>query len=378
MITAFIGCYSRKESHVQGQGQGVDVYTLDSEGRLTHKVGPTPLAGANPSYVTIHPSKKFLFAVSETCDAVPSDIVAAYTIDAETGALTHVNSQPTGGHACCYVEVSPCGKWLLAACYVGGVASVVEIDQTTGALSAPKSSIQLTEFSNFDPSRQESSHVHCFNIAPSKDADGNYIALVCDLGSDTVFRYALGVNDGSLTAKTPLVLKPGSGPRHVSFHPTLPIVYVTRELDSTVSVVQIHENTLDEIQAISQLPADTPNTLNNTGAAICITTDAKHLYCSNRGHDSIVGYSVDATTGQLTLVSHVPVGAPVSVEGFSTMGVEGGQCPRDINLSPDNKFVLCANQNGGTITVYARDEATGVLTQVSAIGAKTPTCIKFL
>src|SRR5882762_4964584 len=186
-------------------------------------------AGANPSFLSIHPNSRVLYAVNEI---EQSGMVSAFAIESGTGALTRLNQQPSGGGAPCYVSVDRSGRAALVANYAGGSVALLPIE-SSGAL-APAHVVQHTG-KGPNAERQEAPHAHCIIPDPS-----NRFALAADLGADRVFVYRLDLEGRSLRHVEGgyAVMKPGAGPRHLAFHPTLPLVFVANELDSTVATLR--------------------------------------------------------------------------------------------------------------------------------------------
>jgi 6-phosphogluconolactonase len=347
--TVYIGTYTRREPHVDGKANGIYVYLLDLEtGRLAYH--STAVGVVNPSFLTLLPSGDFLVAVHEVADGA----VSTFAVDAATGDLTFLNQQSTWGHAPCYVSTDPGGRFVLAANYVSGNVCVLPV-QADGRL-APASDNQQHHGHGPDP-RQEGPHAHC--IVP--DGHGRRF-LAADLGTDQIMVYGLDVMAGKLLPGTPPIqLPPGSGPRHLCFHPDGRIVYVLAELTSQVVVYQYdaESGVLHPQQTISTVPPTYTGA--NTGAHVAVSPDGKFLYASNRGHDSLVIYAIEAETGWLTLVGHEPT---------------QGRTPRHFTLDGHGRYLLVANQDSDTVVVFRRDVETGGLTAVAPpTPIPTPACL---
>src|SRR6266567_867409 len=206
-------------------------------------------AGANPSFLSIHPNGRVLYAVNEL---EPTGAVSAFAIESGTGALTRLNEQPSGGGAPCYVSVDRSGRALLVANYGGGSVALLPLEPN-GAL-APAHVVQHTG-KGPTPERQEAPHAHC--ILPDRS---NRFALAADLGADRVFVYRLDLEGKALrhVENGDAVMRPGAGPRHIAFHPTLPLVFVANELDSTVATLSFDSTrgTLSPQGAVSTVPPE--------------------------------------------------------------------------------------------------------------------------
>ena len=313
-------------------------------------------AGANPSFLSIHPNGRVLYAVNELDQA---GAVRAFAIEKATGALTRLNEQPSGGGAPCYVSVEPSGRALLVANYAGGSVALLPLEPN-GAL-APAHVVQHTG-KGPTPERQESPHAHCILADPS-----NRFALAADLGADRVFVYRLDLDGKSLRhiEEGDAGLRPGAGPRHLAFHPTLPLVFVANELDSTVATLRFDSTrgALSLLDARSTVPAGWTGT--NYPADIHVAANGRALYVSNRGHNSIAVFSVAESTGALALDQ------VVSTEG---------NWPRNFSLDPSGRWLLVANQRSDSVVVFERDPENGRLTPTrrpQRIAIPRPVCLRF-
>lgn len=309
-------------------------------------------AGARPSFLAIHPNRRVLYAVNETQQA---GAVSAFTIDRATGALAKVNEQPSRGGAPCYVSVDRSGRVALIANYLGGNVGVLPIE-ANGSL-APARMVQHTG-KGPNAQRQEAPHAHCILPDPS-----NRLALAADLGADRVFVYRLDLDGKALQHVGEAVMRPGAGPRHLTFHPTLPLVYVANELDSTVATLRLDgaAGTLSPESTISTLPPGWTGT--NYPADIHVAANGRTLYVSNRGHNSIARLSVAAATGALALEQ------VISTEG---------DWPRNFSLDPSERWLLVANQRSNSIVVFARDPDSGTLAPTpQRLAIPSPVCLRF-
>jgi len=307
--------------------------------------------GANPSFLTIHPNRRVLYAVNE----LDTGAVSACTIERASGALTRLNEQPSRGGAPCYVSVDSSGRAVLVANYAGGNVGLLPIGPD-GAL-APAHMVQHTG-KGPTPSRQEAPHAHCIVPDPT-----NRFALAADLGADRVFVYGLDLGGKALRPVGEAVMRPGAGPRHIAFHPTLPLVFVANELDSTVATLRFdaEHGALSSGDTRSTVPAGWTGT--NYPADIHIDSKGRTLYVSNRGHNSIAVFSVTGA-GALALEQ------VVSTEG---------DWPRNFTLHPTERWLLVANQRSNSVIVFGRDPANGRLTPTrQRIALPSPVCLRFL
>ena len=333
--------------------EGVYLVRMDRRSGELVRVGAVS-AGANPSFLTIHPNGRVLYAVKE----LDNGAVSAFAIERATGWLTRLNEQTSGGGAPCYVSVDSSGRALLVANYAGGSVSLLPI-QPDGALAAATSVVQHAG-TGPNAERQEAPHAHC--ILPDRS---NRFALAADLGADRVFVYRLDLDGKALrhVEGGDAVMRPGAGPRHLAFHPTLPLVFVANELDSTVATLRFDAEraALSPIDTRSTVPAGWTGT--NYPADIHVATNGRTLYVSNRGHNSIAVFSVAESTGALALEQVVPT---------------DGDWPRNFTLDPTGRWLLVANQRSDSIVVFGRDPETGRLTPtLQRIAIPSPVCLRF-
>lgn len=351
----YVGTYTSGPS---AKSEGIYGYHMDAgTGALTRF---TSIMSVNPSFLTVDRSKRFLYAVNEVSDYLgkPSGAASAYKIDPVTHNLRLLNEQATQGADPCYLSVDSRKRTLLVANYTGGSVSVfpVRSDGTLGMVAQ----VQQDEGSG-PKEQQKGPHAHCVIF----DAFERH-ALVADLGIDKVMIYRFDRTTGRLSpAKQPFAeLKPGAGPRHLSFHPSGKFLYVINELDSTMTAFAYNERvgTLEMIETVSTLPSDF------SGISYCadvhVSSSGKFLYGSNRGHNSIVVFAIDELTGKLTLVEHV------STEG---------NWPRNFTIDPSGGFLLVANQRSDNVVVFSLDANTGRL-KPTGVNEQipSPVCLKFL
>ncbi|CAM3993495.1 lactonase family protein [Paenibacillus alkaliterrae] len=314
----------------------------------------------NASYLALHPGGRFLYAVSETAatgDAVGGS-AAAYGIEADTGRISAVGSRllSYGAHPC-YISTDQAGRALFAANYTGG--NVVLFPLSPEGELAAASSVQRHE-GELGPNaaRQDAPHAHC--ITPLGNS-----GFVCaaDLGLDAVIIYRYDAERLTLTQHGICNVHRGAGPRHLVFHPVLPVGYVLNELDSTITWLKVdaEQGVIGAGPAISALPAGYEGY--NDAADIHLAPSGRYLYSSNRGHDSIAVFAVDQGSGALTLVQHIDC---------------GGETPRNFAITPDGGHLLAAHQKSGSIAVFSVDTETGLLTATGAtLKLPSPVCIKF-
>ncbi|WP_226085694.1 lactonase family protein [Mesobacillus sp. S13] len=337
-------------TYTKGDSEGIYSFTLD---RVSGKILDVEPAATleNPTYLTVSDDNRFLYAVAKEGG---TGGVASFGI-VESGKLSYINSQLAPGASPCHVSVNKENSQLLSANYHKGSADSYLLNSETGSIEEVLSSA-VHEGSGPDE-RQEKAHTHYAGFTP----DGNYAAVV-DLGIDQLITYSL--DNGQLIEKSVLHIAPGSGPRHLVFHPNHKIAFLMTEFSSEVLVLKYNseDGSFEQLQAISTLPSDF--TENNQGSAIHISSDGKYVYAANRGHDSIAIFKVDPECFQLEFVEHT------STEGH---------WPRDFVLDPSEKFLIATNQNSSNVVLYARDAETGKLTLLqSDVKVPDPVCVKFL
>ena len=356
-ITTYIGTYTRRESFVDGKAEGIYIYHLDpGSGELTYAATVTGDGTVNPSFLALSPDNSCLYAVNEiTGGKGPHGTVSAFAIDPVTRDLSYLNQQSTHGLAPCFARIEPQGRYCLVANYETGSVCVLPILKD-GRLGDATDTVKFSG-SGPNPERQEGPHAHM--VLPSPD---QRFILVVDLGTDRLMAFHLDMERGTLSpADSPWTqLPPGTGPRHLVFHPHRPIAYVINELQSTISVFRYMEQQgrFEASQTISTLPEDFKG--KNLGAEIKIAPSGRFVYASNRGHDSLAIFAADQETGQLSLVGHE-----------STQGVG----PRDFTIDPSGALLLVANQDTDTVVTFWINQDSGKLQATGHVAAvPTPVC----
>ena len=322
-----------------GEKAGIHAFGFDSE---TGTLKPLKRATGmqSPFFIALSPDRRFLYSIDEF--GGKDNFVAAFAIEGRGRDLRPLNRQNTRGTASCFLEVDPTGKCVLAANYSSGNVTSFPV-QSDGSLGESVSFFQHSG-SSTDPQRQKGPNAHCFVISP----DGRH-ALAADLGIDKVMIYTLDAATAKLapnTAQPFAKLTPGSGPRHLTFHPSGKLVYLINELANTITVFDWNasEGTLKEKQTIATLPKDF--TGKSYTADLKITPDGRHLYGTNRGHDSLAVFSVNAQTGELTPRGQTPT----------------EKTPRSFCLVPGDQFVVSAGEGSHRLIVFRRNAETGALT----------------
>ena len=314
----------------------------------------------NPFFLAISPDRKFLYSIdAKKFGGKENEDVAAFAIEGRTGQLRRLNKQSSRGTASCYLDVDATGKTVTVANYTTGSVAALPV-QKDGSLGEAVSFVQHTG-TGADPARQKGPNAHSIVFSPD-----NRFALAADLGIDKILIYKLDAAAAKLTpneAQPFVKMQPGSGPRHLTFHPNGKRVYVINELKNTVTFLDYAADagTLTERQTISTLPADF------TGKSACadlkITPDGNLLYGTNRGHDSIAAYRI-GEDGKLTLLAIHP---------------SLGKGPQNLLITPDGQWLLCANMPGNSVLVFRIDLKTGGLTATGEpVAMPMPSCIRWL
>ena len=294
---------------------------------LAGKLGAPRLAAASPdsSFLAIHPSREFLYAVNESgaIQGRRDGGVSAFAIDQTTGTLELLNQQLPAGSGPCHLVVDRQGQNVLVANYGSGSVGCLPIERD-GRLR-PATSVIQHKGQGADPGRQTGPHAHSINL----DAANRY-AFAADLGLDEVFIYAFNPAKGQLTPHEPPFARvsPASGPRHFAFHPEGRFGYLINEMADTVTAFAYDADagTLNEMQTISTLPADFKG--KSYTAEVQVHPTGKFLYGSNRGHDSIAIFAIDPTSGKLTLVGIEPT---------------QGKNPRNFAIDPTGALLFAEN-----------------------------------
>ncbi len=296
----------------------------------------------------------YLYAANETRESQ----VSAFAVNSQGGGLALLNRVPTRGDNSCYVSLSPSGRWLMVSNYSSGSLTVLPVreDGSLGLLT------DLVQHSGSGPhlARQEQAHAHSIRFDPS----GQY-ALAADLGMDRVLVYSLDEALGKLRLHDGIsgTAEPGAGPRHMEWHPGGKILYVANELNSSVAVFAwdaVHGR-LEPLQTVSTFPANAVD-LENTVADIHLTPDGRFLYVSNRGHNSLAAFNVDAASGGLMRVGVYP---------------SGGDWPRNFAIHPDGKYLLAANQYSGNVVVFQIHPDGSLSPTGEEIHVPSPVCVLF-
>ena len=353
-MRVYIGTYTGAKS------QGIYVSQFDP---ATGNLSRPELAAktASPSFLAVHPTRRYLYAVGETSSLGGKRMgaVNAFRIDEQTGQLTLLNQQSSGGGGPCHLAVDKTGKCVLVANYGSGSIAALPI-QADGRLAEPSTTIQH-QGSSVNPQRQAGPHAHFITADPA-----NRFALACDLGLDKVLVYRLDPAKGALVPNDPsfALIKPGSGPRHLAFHPDGRFVYVINEIGTTLTAFayDAKRGSLTELQTVPTLPQEF--TGDKSCAEVEVHPSGKFVYGSNRGHDSIAVFAIDPGSGKLSWVEYQS---------------SQGKAPRHFGIDPTGQWLLAENQGSDNIVVFRIDSKTGRLSptgQVVQVGS--PVCAVFV
>ncbi|MGX5816741.1 lactonase family protein [Chitinophaga lutea] len=324
--------------------EGIYIFQLDTiRGKLQKIRGVKDVR--NPSYLTLSPNGRFLYACTDS-KTPGAGSVSAFVVILEDLTLRFLNSQPSGGENPAYVSVHGSGKWLASANYTGGSMSVFPV-KADGSIGPAVHNIFYTD-SSVNKQRQERSHAHSAVFDPA----GGYLFLQ-DLGADKIRTYRFNAKQGRplLEAIPPFAkVFPGGGPRHLTFHPDGRTAYCIEEMGGALSVYRFANGRLDSIQRIFTHSAELTGGFESSD--VHVSPDGRFLYATNRGKENNIAIFTIARNGRLTHIGYQPT---------------GGEHPRTFALSPDGRFVVVANVLTHSLTVFRRDGWTGLLEQTDEV-----------
>lgn len=350
----YIGTYTQKNS------KGIYAYRFEATTERFTALGLVAET-TNPSFLAVHPGRRFLYAVNEIGNYAGSNSggVSSFAIDRETGKLTFLNEVASGGADPCYVALDETGKYVLVANYTGGSVAVFPVVEG-GRLGKASAFVQHAG-SGVNPQRQEGPHAHSINMSP-----GNRFAIAADLGLDELLVYRFDPAKGALAPNDPPFARvnPGAGPRHFDFHPYGKFAYAINEMQSTVTALSYDRvrGVLQPLQTVSTLPKDFKGS--SDAAEIQVHPLGRFLYGSNRGHDSIAVFAIDAEKGTLTPVAYVPT---------------QGKTPRNFAIERTGSYLFAANQDSNNVVIFRIDPKTGRLTPTGQVlDVPSPVCVTFV
>lgn len=323
-----------------GPGKGIWLSTLDLQAGTLG--APALVAEVDrPGFLALHPNGRWLYSVGqrEQGDQSKLGVVYALAVDHASGKLSLLNEQPSGGDGPCHLVVDRDGESVLVANYGSGSVAALPIGPD-GRLTEATSVIEHTG-SGSHPKRQQGPHAHAIQVHPC-----GYFAFAADLGADRVFVYRYDSQAGLLKPlpDAALATEPGAGPRHMAFHPTLEVIYVINELDSTVLALRFDTDSerFELLQTITTLPENFAG--DNYPSEVAVHPSGRFLYGANRGHDSLAVFAIDGSTGLL--------------EPLGQTDIEG-EFPRHFAIDPTGQYLIAAHQNTNNLAVFQIDAATG-------------------
>jgi len=339
-LLIFLGTYTP----AGGDSRGIYAIRLDP---VTGQLGEPVLAAEtpNPTFLAWRPDHSVLYAGGEGpgADGTISGGAVAFTFDAATGRLNPLNARGTGGSAT-HLATDATGRMLVTVNYNGGFTASFPL-AADGRIGPRATLLAHAGPLGPNPVRQEKPHPHSVTFSPD-----NRFALVADLGLDRVFVYQVDPATGTLTPNDPAFIStpPGTGPRHTKFSRDGRFFYILNEIDGSINVCAYDaaRGAGTPIQHITTLPAGFKVTDPDRAAEIRLHPNGRFVYASNRGHDSLAVFAIQAD-GTLQLVEITPC---------------GGKHPRNFELSPDGRWLVCANKDSDNVTVFKVDAATGRLT----------------
>lgn len=308
----------------------------------------------DPAHFAVTADGKHLYM----CNTGTPGGVSAFAIENHhTGALKFQNYKESVGRGPSYISVDQSGHYVLDANYGGGYVEVYSLN-ADGSLNQQTAMVRF-QGSSVHPQRQTKPYAHWIRTDPT-----NKFALASDLGTDEIMVYRF--DHGTLTPNNPPSVKvaPGSGPRHLAFHPNGKWLYATQELSNQVLAFNwdSHRGTLTQFQAASTLAEGFQNP--NTAAEVVVRGDGRFLYASNRGEDTLVVFAIDQKNGELSVVQRVS---------------SRGKTPRFFTLDPTERWLVAGNQEGGNVVVFKVDAKSGELApQGEPVAINRPMGIVFL
>jgi len=352
-------------TYTQTTSKGIYVIRFDpASGTMT---APELAAEAkNPTFVSLDPSGRYLYATGELPIAFTADKAgggaSAFAIERPSGKLKLLNQEPTGSGATTHNVVDASGQMLIVANYAAAYVAALPI-KPDGSLGPRSAFVDHLGRAPVGPNRERQTQAHAHSVTLSPD---NRFVFACDLGLDRVFIYRIDPATATLQPNNPadVAAPPGAGPRHSKFSPDGRFFYVANEMGATVTRYDYDaaRGALKLEESYSTLP---PGLVlpTNTVAELRFHPSGQFLYVSNRGHDSIAVFACDPATGKLTPVEIVPC---------------GGKHPRNFALDPSGHWLLCANRDTNNIVLFAVDQATGKLTATGRqVSVAQPVCVLF-
>ncbi|RNF39090.1 lactonase family protein [Planococcus salinus] len=343
------GTYLLTGSYSTAAEEGIKLWKFDgSTGSID------PLAATKgierPSFLAVHPNGKNFIATSEVGDGE----LVSYKLDTGSSSISEINRQKSNGDHPAHVCIDETGKWAIAVNYSGGNVNLYPL-HTDGSLGELADSVKH-EGTGPNKERQDAAHPHSVFQLPGKP-----LFFVSDLGTDEIYTYELDDKKGKLNLKFVTEAHPGMGPRHLAFHPSENFVYSLGELNSTLAVYTLNaEGELDLTQTVSLLPESYKG--ENTSAEVCVSSDGRYLYASNRGHDSITAFTIQEN-GQLETI------------GFAS---SGGKGPRHFTVVPETPWMVAANEESDLLTILKISDKGLPCLQGEPVPTTAPVCVKVI
>jgi 6-phosphogluconolactonase len=350
-LNVLVGTYTNT-----GKSEGLYYYSFDSQKGIATLLNKQPIE--DPSFLTTGFNNQFIYSVNELGNKLGG--ITALKLDKNTGEMIKINSEFTQGDHPCHVAIDSKNRYVIVSNYSGGNFKAIQVNKD-GSLDTINTQLIQHSGKSINAARQEKPHVHSAIFSPDED----YL-LLQDLGTDQISVYDINLsksnNPISLKPNSIFNTVPGSGPRHLTFHPKKSIAYSVQELNGTVNVMKFKNGKLSLMQDISMT---NPNETRKNGAAdIHISPDGKYLYASNRGEFN-----------ELVIFRIIADGTLSYVATQSTLG----KGPRNFSIDPSGNFLLVANQLTDEIVVFKRDQNSGLLSDTkNRIKVGAPVCIKFI
>jgi 6-phosphogluconolactonase len=350
-----------------GTNTGPGIYRASWDA-TTGRLGKPQLAikTSRPDFLALHPKLPQLYSVNSVLG--PAASISSFHLDTASGELQFASRQSSLGDGPCFVSIDHTGQTAFAANYYGGSFASYPL-AADGALKPPAGSLQcrgnLKCGTHGPKPEQEASHIHSAVISPNND-----FVLGCDLGNDSfeIFPIYPGAAKPLGTPQR-VPARAGSGPRHIAFHPNGRWVYVIYELDCTVDLYDW--SVRDQKPSLRFREGSVVSTLasgekreGSSGCEIVVSPDGRFVYTCSRGVNELLVFRIDPTTGKLTEQQRLAC---------------GGKTPRQFAFDPSHRWLLSANQDGSTVTIFANDTRTGQLSgPVQTMAADTPMFVLFV
>lgn len=345
-LFAYVGCRTTRARNARGEG--ISVYAVDGATGGWTRVQMLATE-ENPSFLALHPTLDVLYSVHGDID-----LVTAYRILPGSGQIIPLGKQSTHGRNPVHLAIDPTERWLVVPNY--RTDSLVSLPISSSGELLPLA--HLCELpGTLGPHKIEQNYgrPHHVPFSPS----GRWI-VVPEKGNDQISVARIDVSTGELKVVHRTPCRESAGPRHIVFHPGLPLAYVLNELDSTMTTYDFDDATG------SMTPRDIASALprtyvgNSRASEIAISKSGRFLYTSNRGHDSIAVFGIDED-------------GTLAVRGWEP---SQGRTPRFFALDPDEQYLYVANEDSDTIVQFRCDDGDLVPTG-EAIQVGSPTTIVF-